>query len=103
MNRYNPNSPEYHEAYKRATRRVQARLGFQRHLVSYLFGSVLLIMIYLLTTVMPGFPSYPWFIWPIIGWGVMIGFHFLEVFVFTDSRAEYKRRQMIDQEMQKLR
>jgi hypothetical protein len=101
MNSLNPNSVEYHRAYKRAEQRVQAKIGFQWHLVSYLLGIVLLVAIYLVTTRLPGFTAYPWFIWPLAGWGFALLLHFLQVFVFNESRAEVKRRRMLDSELRR--
>jgi uncharacterized membrane protein YdcZ (DUF606 family) len=101
-NRYYAEEQPNQETYKHALRQVQAKLGFQQHLIAYLVGTVLLLAIYLLTTLMPGFTNYPWFIWPVAGWGVALLLHFLEVFVFNESRAATRRRQMIDREMRRL-
>lgn len=90
------------KAYEQAMRRVQAKLGFQQHLVSYILGSVLLIGIYLLTSLMPGFPTYPWFIWPLAGWGLALVAHFLEVFVFSEIRADARRQRMLDHELRRM-
>ncbi len=97
---YPQNSTRQNEAYKRAVRRVQARMGFQQHIIAYLLGNTLLVLIYLLTQVMPGFPAYPWFIWPILGWSLALIFHFMEVFVFSESRTRQTRQRLIERELQ---
>lgn len=101
MNYPGPGDLEQQEAYKFAMQRVQAKIGFQRHLVSYLLGAIILIAIYLVTGQMPGFTTYPWYIWPLVGWGLALLLHFLIVFVFNDSRAELKRRRMLDHELRR--
>jgi len=45
--------------------------------------------------------GYPWFIWPIFGWGIGLIFHFLGVFVFTRP-SDWERRE-IEKEMERLR
>ncbi len=99
---YNSNSnfdPQYQDAYKRAERRVQAKLGFYWHLSSYVIVNGVLIIIYLLTG---GLSVYPWFVWPMFGWGIGLLFHFLGVFVFSSSGSEDARRRMIEEEMRRM-
>ncbi|HEX2912818.1 MAG TPA: 2TM domain-containing protein [Chloroflexia bacterium] len=95
--------PQYQEAYKQAERRVRAKLGFYWHLASYVIVNGLLIIVYLITGPVPGFYSYPWFVWPMFGWGIGLLFHYLGVFVFSNVNSEATRRQMIEAEMQRMR
>jgi hypothetical protein len=94
--------PQYQAAYQRAERRVKAKLGFYWHLASYVIVNGLLIAIYLLTGPIPGFYSYPWFVWPMFGWGIGLLFHFLGVFVFSGHNNEDARRRMIEEEMRRM-
>lgn len=98
----NDTAKKNEKAYEQARRQVQAKLGFQQHLIAYVLGAVLLVGIYLLTQVMPGFPEYPWFIWPLAGWGVALVAHFLEVFVFSEIRSEAHHNRMIEHEMRRI-
>ena len=82
------------DAYKRAKKKVQARLGFFIHLSVYLGVNILLIIINLLTS-----PEYIWFKWPLIGWGIGVFFHAMSIFVFSGKSALTER--MTEKEMEK--
>jgi len=99
---YDPNSAEYREAYRRAEQRVRAKVGFYWHLTSYILVNGMLIAIYLLTTLAVGELYYPWFVWPMAGWGIGLLFHFMGVFVFGGSRSEDTRRRMIEEELRRM-
>ncbi len=89
-------SEEYQAAYKRAEKRVKARLGFFWHLAAYLVVNGFLFLIWLFTGL-----GYPWFIWPVLGWGIGLFFHFLNVFVFGTRVVEDYTRRMIEEEVRK--
>jgi signal transduction histidine kinase len=62
------------EALRRAKLRAAAEASFYMHLMWYLAVIALLAFVNLLTT------SYPWFLWPALGWGVGLFAHFMAVF-----------------------
>jgi hypothetical protein len=82
------------EAYNRARKRVEAKLGFYYHLAVYVGVNIVLIIINLSTA-----RESLWFKWPLIGWGIGLFFHALNVFVLS-SGASIKER-MIEKEMKK--
>ena len=82
------------EAYKRARRRVEAKVGFYRHLIVYIAVSVLLIIINFSTST-----EYYWFIWPLMGWGLAVLLHAFRVFGFAGGSGISE--QMIEREMEK--
>ena len=82
------------EAYQKAKKRVEAKIGFYIHLAVYVGVNTLLIIINILTSTQEF-----WFKWPLIGWGIGVFFHALGVFTFT-GRSSIKER-MIEKEMQK--
>ena len=84
------------EAYKRAKKRVEAKIGFYIHLTVYLGVNLLLIIINLTSS-----PQYLWFKWPLLGWGIGIFFHGLSVFVFSGGRFKAIKEGMIEEEMKK--
>ena len=86
---------ENHEAYKRAKKRVEAKLGFYIHLAVYIVVNILLIIINLSTST-----EYIWFKWPLIGWGIGVFFHAIGTFVFS-GRSSAIIKQMIVKEMKK--
>lgn len=85
---------ENQEAYARAKKRVEAKLGFYNHLAVYAVVNVFLIIINLSTS-----PEYYWFKWPLMGWGIAIFLHAMGVFVF--SGGSNIKEQMIEKEMKK--
>ena len=73
--------PDHHAAIKR----IQAKRGFRVHATVYVAVNLLLIAIWALTG--PGYANHRhgsesdfWPIWPILGWGVGLGLHYLTVF-----------------------
>jgi hypothetical protein len=85
---------ENQEAYQKAKKRVEAKIGFYVHLAVYVAVNTLLIIINLLTS-----SQYLWFKWPLMGWGIGLFFHALGVFVFSGGSAI--KEQMIQNEMKK--
>jgi hypothetical protein len=81
------------EAYKRAEKRVKAKIGFYIHLTIYIIVSLMLILIWRFTAG----GGYQWFWWPIMGWGIAILFHGLGIFVFSGSVSE----RMIQKELER--
>ncbi len=87
---------ENQDAYRRAKRRVEAKLGFYCHLGVYLAVNALLVIINLLTST-----EYLWFKWPLLGWGIGVFFHGLGVFRSSSSRLASMKERMIQEEMKK--
>ena len=82
------------EAYTNAKKKVEARMDFYTHLVIYLGINTFLAI---LNITLGG--EYFWAIWPAIGWGSGLLFHFLFTFVFTPESSLKER--LIEKEMQK--
>jgi hypothetical protein len=78
-----------------ATKRVQARMGFWIHLTLYAITNTALIGIWFVTG-----RGYPWFVWPMFGWGIGIVGHTVAYAIGPGSAAE---RRAIDREVQRLR
>jgi ABC-type enterochelin transport system permease subunit len=87
---------ENEEAYQRATKRVEAKIGFYIHLAVYVGVNILLIVINLVTA-----PRHLWFIWPLIGWGIGIFFHGMSTFFFTGRRFKEIKNRMIQEEIKR--
>jgi len=84
------------ELYKEASKRVRARKDFYTHLAIYICVNVFLIIIWAVTS-----RGFPWFVFPLGGWGIGIIFHGLDVFVFqrqSDIRAIEKEVAKLKQE-----
>jgi len=94
-----PQTAAYQQAYQRAARKVRQRIEFYWHLASYVIVNGFLIAIYLFSSVAIEGLYYPWFIWPMMAWGVGLLFHYLSVFVFSST---YDQQKMIDAEMRRM-
>jgi hypothetical protein len=86
---------ENQKTYLRAKKRVEAKIAFYLHLVAYIVVNLLLIIINLATST-----GYLWFKWPLLGWGIAIGFHALMTFVF--SGGSVIKEKMIEKEMERM-
>ena len=82
------------EAYEKARKKVEAKIGFYIHLAVYTGVNILLIIINLVTST-----QYLWFKWPLIGWGIGLFFHAFGVFAF--SRGLSIKGRMIEKELKK--
>ena len=87
---------ENQEAYQRAKRRVEAKLGFWWHLGVYLAVNALLLVINLSTSA-----EYLWFKWPLLGWGIGVFFHGLGAFRSPSGRLGEAMERMIQEEMRR--
>ena len=68
---------------KRAQRRARAEVGFYSHLTTYLGVICFLAIINIMTT------TYPWVIWPAMGWGLGVFFNYMGVFGNRLIRRRY--------------
>ena len=78
-----------------ATKRVQARFGFVIHAAMYVVMNAGLFLIWWLTD-----SSYPWFLWPMLGWGIGVLAHGVALVIGPGSAAE---RHAITRELERLR
>ena len=83
--------------YEQAKKRVEEKKGFYVHLTVYVLVNALLVIIW----AFPGGGGYPWFLWPMGGWGIGILAHFLGVFLFS-RRSRWERRE-IEKEIERLK
>jgi len=88
------------ELRRKATLRAEAKLGFYIHFAVYLGVNVLLFFIWWFTRGNTSIPyaSFPWFIFPLVGWGIGLVAHFLSVFARTGVTDR-----MVQKEYQKLK
>jgi signal transduction histidine kinase len=84
------------EALARARRRAAAEAGFYGHLLHYLGWITLLALINLFTS------SYPWFIWPALGWGIGVFSHYMAVFGSRMLKERYFDR-AVERELRRER
>ncbi len=84
---------ENNEAYEKAKAKVEARIGFYYHLAVYLGVNFFLFLINIFSS-----PQYLWVKWPLMGWGIFVFLHFLNV-TFS-VRISSMKKQMIKKEME---
>ena len=84
------------ELYEEAKKRVEEKKGFFIHFSVYVVVNLSLVAIWAFTGA-----GFPWFIFPLLGWGIGLLFHFLGTFVFP-QKSSWERRE-IAKEMEKLR
>lgn len=83
------------EAYRQASRRVRARLDFQKNLWSYLLVNGFLWLIYFMTTGV-GHQSF-WPIWITVFWGIGLVAQWWNL----SGREDDRRRRMVEDEMRR--
>jgi hypothetical protein len=83
------------ELRQKARFRAQAKISFYIHLGVYSGVNLMLILIWWFTG---GLNEFPWFIFPLVFWGIGLLAHYLAVF----TRSSYVDR-MTEQEYRKLK
>ena len=86
---------EQREQYEYARQRVKQKKGLMRHLIIFLVGSVLLIIINPVLGYGDEFFIKDWFVWAILIWGFLFLIHVFNVFVMnTFMGKEWEHQQL---------
>ncbi len=81
-----------------AEKRVGARIAFHRHLASYLIINAFIILIWLIVALTSGGSAWwPWFIFPVVGWGIGLAFHAVNTYGASAGGARHDK--MVEREM----
>jgi hypothetical protein len=75
---------------------AKARAGFKGHLTSYFVVISFLWIIWLMSGSHLSERGIPWPVWPMLGWGIGLTFHFLGAYVYPKSN-------MVEREYEKLK
>ncbi|MDN5421904.1 MAG: 2TM domain-containing protein [Chryseobacterium sp.] len=86
------------QAYKKAVRRVKELKGFYGNLTSYCLVIPFLVALNLLTS-----PGHLWFYWPMLGWGIGIVAHAVNVFGIGKTWEEKKIKELMGQDQGKTK
>lgn len=73
--------------------RTHARYDFHTHAIIYGFA------IYLLALVDAFTEGGPWFVWPMLGWGIALGVHAFRVFVRHQLPVDARERRALAREV----
>lgn len=84
--------------YSLAEKRVDEKIGFYRHLYSFIVVNAILLIINVLF-----FKGEWWFYWVTFFWGIGLVSHFIKTFIVFDKFNEKHRESMIEKEMEKMR
>jgi hypothetical protein len=97
----NPPEFDYEAIRRRAEKRVKARQEFWEHLTIYIAVNTLLWGIYVVSLFATQEIHFPWPIFPMMGWGLGLFFHALDVFWTNSRHREINHELMIEREIQK--
>lgn len=75
---------------------AKKRVGFKRHLATYLIINTMFWFIWYFTDANEDEGGFPWPVWPMFGWGIGLVFNFVDAFVLPKSNA-------IEKEFEKLK
>lgn len=87
------------EEIKKARKRVKDKKAFYQHLMSFVIVNMFLFALNVIT-----YPRHWWFVYPLLGWGVGLAFHYVEVFGipgFDILSKEWEDREL-DKELNKI-
>jgi hypothetical protein len=82
----------------RAEKRADEKIGFYRHLYSFIGVNIMFIFMNLIFS-----PGEWWFYWITGFWAIGLIIHFLKVFVFAEKLDDNYRDKMIEKEMEKMK
>jgi hypothetical protein len=85
-------------SYQKASKRVKELKEFYGNLTSFCIVIPFLAALNLLTA-----PGYWWFLWPMLGWGIGIAFHAVNVFGIGKNWEEKKIRELMEEERKKTK
>ena len=85
------------ELWERARESAEAKVGFYVHLTVYLaVNSMLVVLWWVTSTLTDGAVSFPWFLFPLVGWGIGVAAHYVAAFhgsayLERKTREEFER------------
>jgi hypothetical protein len=87
---------------KRIEKKLEERQGLIIHGAAFVAVNTMLFMIWLFTSIGEGEPIFPWFLMPLMGWGIGMFAHFME-YNNQYGRGRDKREALIAREMERER
>ncbi|MET3536913.1 2TM domain-containing protein [Chryseobacterium limigenitum] len=85
-------------SYRKAERRVKELKGFYGNLTSYCLVIPFLLVLNLLTS-----PDHLWFYWPMLGWGMGLAAHGINVFGIGKNWEEKKIKELMDEDRKNVK
>lgn len=69
---------------------AKKRVGFRRHLVTYLVINAMFWLIWYFSDRNNHGHNFPWPVWPMLGWGIGLVFSYLDAYVFSSQNSVEK-------------
>jgi hypothetical protein len=85
------------EKLERAHKAAKGKVDFIRHLIIY--GSVILFLA-IINNITGS--RYQWWLWPALGWGIGVFFHFLSSWGFRTGRLKGLEKRLVEKEMERI-
>ena len=83
---------------RQAKRRAEQKIGFYTHFSVYVMVNLFLILVWFATS---DIHDFPWFVFPLVGWGIGIVAHFMSAFgatTFVDKLTEKEIEKLKEKE-----
>ncbi len=84
-----------------AEKRAEEILGFHHHLTIYLVVNFMIFVIWLVIFLFNRDAWFPWFLFPLLGWGIGVFFHGLGV--YRPEADERRKKELYERELAKLK
>ncbi len=88
------------EKDKELWRVAKKRVGFKRHLATYVIINAMFWFIWLFNRHDDFEEKLPWPIWPMLGWGIGLAFDFMGAYAFHKSNAVEKEYEKLKNKQQ---
>lgn len=79
---------------------AQRRASFRYHLAAYVIVNIFFWILWLFTEDEKFNDGWPWPVWPMLGWGIGLTFHYLGAFVFPKSNSVEKEYEKLKREQE---
>ncbi|MBC7946690.1 MAG: 2TM domain-containing protein [Chitinophagaceae bacterium] len=79
---------------------ARKRASFKSNLITYLIVNAFIWALWFLTADRNNYKGWPWPIWPTLGWGVGIVFHYFSAFVYPESNATEREYEKLKRKQQ---
>ena len=83
----------------KAEKRVEEVTGFKWNLIAYVVVNIVIFVIWLVLALVGSGTWFPWFIFPLAGWGIGVAFHGWSVYGKRSKRHE----ELVQQEMERMK
>ncbi len=80
---------------------AQARASFQSHFRIYLVMCLFFWVLWFFTGRNDGINEWPWPVWPMVGWGIGVAFHYIGAYVTPQNDPAEREYQKLVQQKNK--